>query len=87
MELNELIAAQRAYFHLGYTRSVSFRRQMLLRLKQGLRRHEEALLAALEQDLGKSRFEGYETELGIVYAELREAWNHLEHLSLIHISF
>lgn len=79
MELNELIAAQRAYFHLGYTRSVSFRRQMLLRLKQGLRRHEEALLAALEQDLGKSRFEAYETELGIVYAEFREAWNHLEH--------
>ena len=78
MEIRELVAAQRRYFNEGLTRTVSLRRQMLLRLKKGIERHEEALLSALEQDLGKSRFEAYETELGVVYAELRQAWNHAE---------
>lgn len=78
MELTSQIDAQRSFFHLGYTRSVSFRRTMLHRLKQGLDRHEAALLAALEQDLGKSRFEAYETELAVVRSELKDAWEHLE---------
>lgn len=78
MNFTALIAAQRRYFNEGLTRSISFRREMLLRLKRGLEKHEEALLSALEQDLGKSRFEAYETELGIVRSELRDAWKHLE---------
>ncbi len=78
MNFTALIAAQRRYFNEGLTRSISFRREMLLRLKRGLEKHEDALLSALEQDLGKSRFEAYETELGIVRSELRDAWKHLE---------
>lgn len=78
MELKELVAAQRNYFNEGLTRSIALRREMLRRLKKGLDRHEEALLAALEQDLGKSRFEAYETELAVVRGELSLAWKHAE---------
>ena len=51
MELTSQIDAQRSFFHLGYTRSVSFRRTMLHRLKQGLDRHEAAELAVVHSEL------------------------------------
>ena len=45
---------QRAFFQTGATRSVEFRRAQLERLAGALERHEAALLAALQADLGKS---------------------------------
>jgi len=71
--MEELLRRQKDYFNTGVTRNLSFRRAMLLRLERAVRCHEEELLAALKADLGKSRFEGYATELGVVYSELRTA--------------
>lgn len=75
--MEELLRRQKDYFNTGVTRGLAFRRAMLLRLERAVRAHEEELLAALKADLGKSRFEGYATELGVVYAELRTARNNL----------
>ena len=76
--MNDIIAAQRRYFNSGATRSTDFRRRMLARLEEAVRRHEAELLAALKADLNKTAFEGYETELALVLSELREARRELD---------
>jgi aldehyde dehydrogenase (NAD+) len=68
---------QRAFFQTGATRSVEFRRAQLERLADGLARHEAALLSALQADLGKSSFQGYTSEFGLVQTEIRHALRHL----------
>lgn len=71
--IEALVARQRAYFKQGNTLSESFRRRQLEMLDYGLRKYEAALLSALKQDLGKSPFEAYETEIGMLKMELRHA--------------
>ena len=48
-----------------------YRRGILVKLRAYLKKHEKEALQALTDDLGKSSFEGYATELGIVYDEIR----------------
>ncbi len=65
-----LVERQHEYFMKGNTLPLEFRRKQLLILKQALRTFEPRLLEALRLDLGKSTFESYETELGMVFSEL-----------------
>ena len=53
---------------------------MLKALKKALKDREEEILKALSMDLGKSAFEGYATELGIVYEEIGYLEKHLRKL-------
>lgn len=55
----------------GRTRNLNFRVAMLERLSRSIRRHEEEILEALHKDLGKSTAEGYTTEVGILYENIR----------------
>ena len=71
--MESIVEKQRDFFHTGKTRDLSFRLSMLRRLEAMLRSHEDQLLAALQEDLGKSAAEAYVTELGMVYGELRAA--------------
>ncbi len=75
MKSNEemLFAQQRAYFRSGETRELLFRKEQLKKLLNGLERWERALLDALTADLGKSPFEGYATEIGLIREEIRTA--------------
>lgn len=66
-----LVEAQKEYFSTGRTLSRGFRREKLRALAEALNVYEEQLLAALREDLGKSSFESYETELAMVKEELR----------------
>lgn len=59
------------YFETGETLSVDFRLRQLRRLQSYLLAHEREALEALHADLGKSEFESYATELGLVYDEIR----------------
>ena len=77
-DFSALVAGQRQYFNSGATRPVAVRKEMLRRLRDGLDAREGALLSALAEDLGKSAFEAYETELGMVRAELRHALRRVE---------
>ena len=77
MDLAQLIRRQRAYFYTGATRSPGYRRAQLGKLQDALVMHEPALLAALQADLGKSAYEAYTTELGLVLSETRHALRHL----------
>jgi len=66
-----LVAAQRAFFATHATRDLGFRLAALGRLERAILAHEDRLTRALHQDLRKSAFEAYVTEIGLVLAELR----------------
>lgn len=67
----------RDFFLTGATMHVPYRRQALEKLRSWLRANEQRVLDALQQDLGKAPFEGYATELGIVYDEITMMLKHL----------
>ncbi len=71
MPFGARIHRQRDFFRTGATRALEFRRASLEKLGSALVRHEAALLAALQDDLGKSPFQAWSTELGVVQAEIR----------------
>lgn len=65
-------------FHAtGKTLDVEYRRRALIQLKAYLKANEERILDALHADLGKAPFEGYATELGLVYDEITTCLKHL----------
>ena len=70
MNIQEILTAQRHFFQSGATLPVSFRVSMLKRLRAALDRYEDAIHAALAADLGKSAFEGFMCETGLVRSEI-----------------
>jgi aldehyde dehydrogenase (NAD+) len=71
------VERQRAFFRSGATRPLEFRRQQLQQLHDAIQTREPALLQALQADLGKSAYQAYATEIGLVLSELRHARRHL----------
>lgn len=69
-DITTIIAHQRAFFKTGITKDVKFRLDALKMLKSAIRKNEIALQDALKNDLGKSQFESYESEIGVVLKEL-----------------
>lgn len=76
--ISQIISSQREFFRSGTTLDVEFRKEMLRRLLDGIRKWEKPLAEALWSDLHKSNEEAYMTEFGILYGEIH---NHLKHLS------
>ncbi len=76
-DVQGIIDDMRAYFETGETLPVDFRIRQLNRLGAYLRAHEQDVLDALHADLGKSAFESYATELGLVYDEIRTCIKHV----------
>jgi aldehyde dehydrogenase (NAD+) len=66
-----LIQMQRAFFTQGKTKSVSFRIEMLNQLRNLIKTNEKPLMDALKQDLNKSEFDSFISEIGIVLEEIR----------------
>ena len=77
MNYTATIQRHRAFFDSGVTRPLGFRRDQLERLSTALEQQEARLLAALQADLGKSPFQGYASELGLLQAEIRHAQRNL----------
>lgn len=82
MEFHDIVIQQKSYFDSNSTKSIAFRKIMLKKLMDALDEREDLLLEALHKDLGKSRGEGYMTEVGMVRSEIKEAlinveaWSH-----------
>lgn len=76
-EYIQIHEAMKAYFESGATLDVAKRKATLRKLKATLKEWEPRLLEAIMLDLGKSRFEAYETEIGIVQAEISHTLKHL----------
>lgn len=76
-----LFQKQKEYFQKGKTRELDFRKKQLQRLYSLLDKWETPLLEALSKDLGKSAFEGYVTEIGLLRGEIQEALRHFRRWS------
>lgn len=61
---------QKEFFNSGKTKDINFRIDNLKKLNKLIKINEDKILEALKKDLGKSNFEGYATEVGIVYDEI-----------------
>ena len=79
-EIRQILEKQHRLFREGATLPVSFRLFQLQKLKDGIRRYEEKLDQALEEDLGKSRMESYMCEIGLTLSELTWMQKHLRSL-------
>ena len=73
MELKSVVEKQKEFFNTDATKSVGYRISMLRKLENVIKENEKQILSALNSDLSKSDAEGYLTEIGIVYGEIREA--------------
>ncbi|MDG1136497.1 MAG: aldehyde dehydrogenase family protein, partial [Bacteroidales bacterium] len=59
------------YFSNGNTKPIQNRVNTLLKLYNLFKENESNIYSALNKDLGKSNFESYATELGIVLNEIK----------------
>lgn len=75
-EIQGLLEAQRRYFKTGATLPVDFRLSQLRKLYAAVKQHEKEVLEALNQDLGKSAFEGFMSEAGLVLSEISYMLRH-----------
>ena len=69
-EIDQVLNNQRNYFLSGITLPIKFRIEMLKKLKNTIKKYESDICNALNQDLGKSKFESYMCEIGLVLSEI-----------------
>jgi aldehyde dehydrogenase (NAD+) len=68
--ISDVYAAQRSFFDSGATRSLAFRKAQLKKLKTTLKKHESAILEALQADLAKHPLEAFSSEVGLLFDEI-----------------
>ncbi len=84
-----ILENQRKFFRSGETLSVEFRVEMLKKLYDTIKENKSEIANALGQDLGKSEFESFMCETGMVLSEItymikntakfaaKKRWQHL----------
>jgi len=78
MDIAGIVKNQRDYFNTGETKPYGFRIDALKRLSDAIEGNERKIFDALKADLGKSDFEGYMTEVGLVKDELKHTIRRLK---------
>ncbi len=76
-DVGEIVQRQREFFQTGATLSLGVRQAMLMRLEAAVRRNQQAICQALQEDLHKSEAEASMTEVYLVLEELRRLRTHL----------
>lgn len=77
-KIKNLTQIQEEFAHSGISKNIAFRKKQLLLLKQLLKDNEAKLFQAIYDDIGKSSFETYLTELATVYHEIDYALKNLK---------
>ena len=80
-EIKRIVEAQRTWFRTGATLDVKGRLAALERVRSWILAHQGEIHTALRRDLGKSAFESYMCETGMVLDELRYMLAHARALS------
>ena len=80
-EIDRLLEGQRAFYRTGATLPVDFRLEALRRLQAAITRYENRIFDALKADLGKSAFESYMCEVGLVQSEISWLLKHTRRLA------
>lgn len=81
MELNKILDSQRKFFQTGATLDINFRIEKLKFLKDIIKVYEKEIAQALKQDLGKSAFESFMCETGLVLEEISFMLKNIKELS------
>jgi aldehyde dehydrogenase (NAD+) len=76
-EIQSIVKEQKAFFNTGQTKDAGFRKTQLDTLQKAIGENRAQILEALQQDLSKSAYEGYLTEVGMVLDEIRFIKKHL----------
>lgn len=69
----EIVKHQSDFFNTNKTKGIDFRKQKLKMLLHTLKDNEDKLFQAIYKDFKKSEFETYETELALIYHEIKLA--------------
>ncbi|WP_302740001.1 aldehyde dehydrogenase [uncultured Clostridium sp.] len=69
-DINLIFKNQKEFFESGKTINVDYRIKNLKKLNDIIKKNEDKILNELKKDLGKSSFEGYVTEVGILYDDI-----------------
>ena len=77
-QISALVAEQRAFFESGKTLCTCYRKKALKKLYAAIVSREKALTEALQKDLGKSDFESYMCEIGMVLDEISYMLKHID---------
>ncbi|MFJ5769250.1 aldehyde dehydrogenase [Psychrobacillus sp. NPDC093180] len=77
-QLDKMMKEHQAFFDTGITKTTKFRIDQLTKLKKTIKKYEKDVIHALYQDLRKSEFEAYTTEIGLVYDNIAFMIKHLE---------
>lgn len=80
-QITSLLEKQRTYYQSGITLPVRFRIAQLKKLYAAVQNHECEINDALAADLGKSRYESFMCESGLVLAEISYMIRHLRKFS------
>ena len=84
IKIDEILESQRRYFRSGATLSVSFRIEMLKKLRNAVEKYENEIGEALRKDLGKSDYEGFMCETGLVKSEISYMIRHTRRFASKH---
>lgn len=76
-EIKHIVINQRKYFNTGATLDVDARIRALKKLRESILKHEDEINKALKKDLGKSNFESYMCETGLVLSEISYMLKHI----------
>lgn len=71
-KIHEIVLNQREYFLTGETLSPKFRKEQLIKLKNALISHQNDLILALKEDLGRCEAEAFFCDIGDVIMEINE---------------
>lgn len=82
-QITKIVQRQRAFFATGTTLSVEYRIRALTKLKESILENQNRITEALQTDLGKSSFESYMCEIGMVLSEISYLQKHIRQFTKI----
>ncbi len=80
-KIDGLFEKQKEFFRTGITFPVKYRIDALKKLRACIIKHEKNIISALYSDLGKSDFESYMCEIGMVLSEISYLIRHTKKFS------
>lgn len=81
MEIEKILQSQRDFFKTQQTKSLSFRKMYLEKLRSLIISNENALYQAIYKDFGKSKFDTFTTEISFILNDIEYYLRNLKSLS------
>lgn len=80
-QIDDILQLQRDFYDNGATIPVSFRKKQLKKLYQAVQKYRPQIEEALKKDLGKSSYESFMCEVGLVLSEISYMIRHVKKFS------